>query len=160
MTPIINNPSLAKKIIIISITIAVGLYFFNLLYVSGPTTFFDCRVTTAAASDGYVLCDLSRGGCTAAGVPRYPVSTICPVDKPATVDECKELYAVYSSFETDPVGYRTYEDARCMGVTSSLEFDSEEERCQHMYEMIRPPEDRPSIKRIPYEKYKERYCGL
>ncbi len=48
------------------------------------------------------------------------------------------------------------DNERCTGIT----FDSEDERCQHIYKMSTPPKDKPNFSIIPYEDYREKYCGL
>ena len=90
----------------------VGLFAFNLFFVSGGSHFFDCRVTAAADANGCGLVDdgsmfnwICSGG--------YPATTLCPVDTPRTVEECKALYEVYTSLVDDPISYPWYTAQRC-----------------------------------------------
>ena len=100
------------KIAVWAPVIAVGLFAFNLFFVSGGVYLFDCRATTAATYDG---CSLTPDGSSGPFVclPVYPPNTLCPVDIPRTVVECVDMYKVYVSFVDDPISYSAYAVQRC-----------------------------------------------
>ena len=103
-----------KKIIIISVIAIIGLYFFNVYFVSGESAFFDCRIVTSAGVNNCELCDLSESGCPLLCTPVYPQRTLCPVDYPTTIEGCEERYRVYSTFVDEPINYGYYQDQACL----------------------------------------------
>ena len=142
---------LARKLIIIIIPAIIGCYFFNLIFVSGPNAFFDCRITSAADMNGYkMLINPTGGGVPAIGITVYPETTICPIEMPKTMEECQQLYYTYRTFDRDSlVRYDEYQITRC-----GIELTCEQEFKYAVGAAMR----HPNVFVIPYEEYLQKIC--
>ena len=132
------------------IPIGIGVYYFNLFFVSGADAFFDCRITSTADMYGNKILDDTISFRPTFDMPPYPKSTICPIEMPETIEDCKKLYQTYVALvKEDRRYYSEYQIIRC-GIKIT---------CEQTYNVGRSLADtNPNVTIIPYEQFEQKFC--
>ena len=136
--------------VIMIIPVGIGVYYFNLFFVSGADAFFDCRITSTADMYGNKIQNITTFFTPTFNMTPYPKSTICPIEMPETIEDCKKLYQAYAALlKEDRRYYSEYQIVRC-GIKIT---------CEQTYNVGRSMADAdPNITIIPYEQFEQRFC--